>query len=204
MAAPCGSGCSSGCAAPSCGAEIASCDPCGTPSCGVETACCPAPRKPLLSALKGLKGKLCGLKSKLSCASACAPSCGAEIAACDPCAAPTCGAEMAPCGSGCGAAPSCGAEIAACDPCAAPSCDSGCGKKKGLLAKIFSCKKSSCCDAAVACDSCAAPAGCSSCGGTAVSAPVASPAIAPAPVVDPHAYLNTKRHVIQASSTRIR
>jgi hypothetical protein len=33
---------------------------------------------------------------------------------------------------------------------------------------------------------------------------VASPAAAPAPVVDPHAYMNTKRHVIQASSTRIR
>jgi hypothetical protein len=32
---------------------------------------------------------------------------------------------------------------------------------------------------------------------------VASPAAAPAPVVDPHAYMNTKRHVIQAS-TRIR
>jgi len=203
MAAPCGSGCG---AAPSCGAEIASCDPCGTPSCGVESPCGAHHRKPILSALKGLKGKLCGLKGKLAGKLACAPSCGAEIAACDPCAAPTCGVETAPCGSGCGAAPTCGAEIAACDPCAAPSCDSGCGLKKhrGLLAKIFSCKKSSGCDAAVACDSCAAPAGCSSCGGTSVAAPVAAPAAAPAPVVDPHAYLNTKRHVIQASSTRIR
>lgn len=198
MAAPCGTGIGAG-AGPSCGAEIAACDPCGTPSCGVESPC-RAPRKPLLSALKGLKGKLCGIKSKL----ACAPSCGSEIAACDPCAAPSCGAEMAPCGSGFGAGPSCGAEIAACDPCGTPSCDSGCGlKKRGLLAKIFSCKKSSCCDTVVACDSCAAPAGCSSCG-TSVAAPVAAPAAAPAPVVDPHAYMNTKRHVIQASITRIR
>jgi hypothetical protein len=28
--------------------------------------------------------------------------------------------------------------------------------------------------------------------------------MAPAPVVDPHAYLNTNRRVIQASSTRVR
>ena len=188
MAAPCGPSC-----APSCGAEIASCDPCGAPSCGVESSCC-APRTPILSKLKA---RLCGLKSKLSCKSACAPSCGAETA-CDPC----------------NAGPSCGAEIAACDPCAAPSCDSGCGKKMfkgGLLAKIFKCKSS--CDAAPSCDSCAAPSGCSSCasapsgssyGGTSVPAPMAAPAASPAPVVDPHAYMNTKRHVIQASSTRIR
>ncbi len=224
MAAPCGSGCGAApscapsCAAapscgpncgPSCGAEIAACGP----SCGVESSCC-GPRRPILSALKA---KLCGLKSKLSCKSACAPSCGAETA-CSPCGAPacgagpSCGAEMAPCGSGCGSAPSCGpscgAEIAACDPCGAPSCDSGCGMKRkhgGLLAKIFKCKSNSCCDAAPSCDSgCNAPSGCSSCGGTPVSAPMAAPMAAPAPVVDPHAYLNTKRHVIQASSTRIR
>ena len=207
MAAPCGSGCAAPSCGPSCGAEIASCG--SGPSCGVESSCC-GPRRPILSALKA---KLCGLKSKLSCKSACAPSCGAE--ACDPCgAAPSCGAEMAaPCGSGCAApscGPSCGAEIAACDPCGAPSCDSGCGLrigKRGLLAKIFKCK-SSCdtgCDAAPSCSSCgSAPSGCSSCGGTSVSAPSAAPMAAPAPVVDPHAYMNTKRHVIQASSTRIR
>jgi hypothetical protein len=35
---------------------------------------------------------------------------------------------------------------------------------------------------------------------------VAAPAeaLAPAPVVDPHAYLNTNRGIIQASSTRVR
>ncbi len=210
MAAPCGSGCGAApSCGPSCGAEIASCG--SAPSCG-ESSCC-APRRPILSALKS---RLSGLRSKLSCNSACAPSCGAETAC-----GPSCGAEMAaPCGSGCGAAPSCGpscgAEIAACDPCGAPSCDSGCGLKigkRGLLAKIFKCKSS--CDTAVSCDSCAAPSGCSSCasapsgcnscgGGTAISAPMSAPMAAPAPVVDPHAYMNTKRHVIQASSTRIR
>ena len=134
--------------------------------------------------------------------------CGAKSSCCDTYVTePSCGAEIAsPCGSGY-AAPSCGAEIAACDPCSsAPSCDSGFGGRKhcGLLAKIFSGKKKGC-DAG-ACDSCASPvaAGCSSCGGTAISAPVASPMAAPAPVVDPHAYMNTKRHVIQASNTRIR
>ena len=205
IAAPCGSGCG---AAPSCGAEIASCDPCSAaPSCGVETSCC-GPRRPILSALKA---KLAGLKSKLACH---APSCGVE--ACDPCgSAPTCGVETAPCAAAPSCAPTCGAEISACDPCAAPSCDSGCGLKigkRGLLAKIFKCKSS--CDAAPSCDSCAsAPvSGCSSCGGTPVAAPAAAPVAAPAaapvaapaPVVDPHAYMNTKRHVIQASSTRIR
>jgi len=200
MAAPCGSGCG---AAPSCGAEIASCDPCSA----APSSCC-APRRPILSALKA---KLHGLKSKLACKSACAPSCGAE--ACDPCgSAPTCGVEIASCGSGCGAAPgcgpTCGAEISACDPCGAPSCDSGCGLKigrRGLLAKIFKCNSR--CDTFVSCDSgCnSAPAsGCSSCGGTPVTAPAAAPMASPAPVVDPHAYMNTKRHVIQASSTRIR
>ena len=186
MAAPCGSGCAAPSCGPSCGAEMAACG--SAPSCGVESSCC-GPRRPILSALKA---KLCGLKSKLSCKSACAPSCGAETA-CDPCKT----------------GPSCGAEIAACDPCGAPSCDSGCGLKigkRGLLAKIFKCKSScdSSCDAAPSCNSCgSAPSGCSSCGGTSVSAP-AAPMAAPAPVVDPHAYMNTKRHVIQASSTRIR
>ena len=197
MASPCGSGCGVG---PTCGAEIAA--PCGSgaaPSCGAEIASCNscapscAPHRPILA---HLKGKLGHLKGKLASKSACAPSCSDPIG-------PSCGAEIAsPCGSGY-AAPSCGAEIAACDPCsAASSCDSGFGGRKhcGLLAKIFSGKKKGC-DAG-ACDSCASPvaAGCSSCGGTAVSAPMA----APAPVVDPHAYMNTKRHVIQASNTRIR
>ena len=198
IAAPCGSGCGAG---PSCGAEIAA--PCG-PSCGAETACAPESccnvRTPILDALKGMKGKLKCKLTALKAKHACAPSCGAEVS-CDPCG-PTCGAEIAaPCG------PTCGAEISACDPCAAPSCDSGCGSKKlggGLLAKIFKCKSKAACDSgcATACD--AAPAGCSSCGSTAVEAPHAAPAAAPAPVVDPHAFLNTKRHVIQASSTRIR
>ena len=186
MASPCGSGCGAG---PTCGAEMAA--PCGlgsvAPSCGAEIASCGscaapscAPHRPILA---HLKGKLGHLKGKLASKSACAPSCSDPIG------------------------PSCGAEIAACDPCsAAPSCDSGFGGRKhcGLLAKIFSGKKKGC-DAG-ACDSCASSvaAGCSSCGGTAISAPVASPMAAPAPVVDPHAYMNTKRHVIQASNTRIR
>ena len=231
MAASCGSGCGAApSCGPSCGAEIASCGSapgCGSaPSCGVESACC-APRRPILSALRA---KLSGLKSRLSCnsgcgsscdpcgAPACGPSCGAEMASCGSgCgAAPSCGAEMASCRSGCGAAPSCGpscgAEIAACDPCGPPSCDSGRGcklGKRGLLAKIFKCKSNSCCDAPASCDSgcnsCGTSSGCSSSGGgTAISAPMSAPMAAPAPVVDPHAYINTKRHVIQASSTRIR
>jgi hypothetical protein len=211
---PCGKG-------PSCGAEIAACGSgpsCGAeiacnaaPSCGAETACgnpCGTPvyvRTPVLDKLKGLKGKLVVWKNNLharlashgcdnGCSDPCGPSCGAETAC-----GPSCGAEIAGCGS-CNAAPSCGAEIACNDPCGTPACDSGCGLGKrhgGLLGKLFSHKRG--CDDG-ACDACPT-AGCSSCNGTA--APAAAPAT-PAPAADPHAYMNTNRRVIQASSTRVR
>lgn len=199
------------------------------PSCGVETAACRpvVVRTPVLDGLKGLKCKLAAahankmarlhaakanLHAKLAAkhaalsAPACvttAPSCGAEQAGCGN--GPSCGAEIAAPACGLGNGPSCGAEIAACDPCAgnggiAGGCDSGCGSKKrhgGLLGKLFAKKSASGCDTG-ACDS--VPAGCTSCGST----PVAAPAATPAPVVDPHAYLNTNRGIIQASSTRVR
>ena len=206
---------------PSCGCEMAACDPCASaaPSCGCEMAACgPATcdsgcakkhscKKPLLSLLKKLHAK------KSHCSSA--PSCGCEMGGCS--SDPSCGCEMA----GCAADPSCGCEMAACDPCAsaAPSCgcemaacgpaacDSGCGcgKKKhhGLLSKLFSCHKcDKGCDACDACDAVASPCGCTSTYAP-MSTPMA-PAMAPAPVVDPSAYLNSKRRVIQASSTTIR
>ena len=208
---------------PSCGAETAACDPCGKgpscgaeigacgsgpscgaeiacnagPSCGAEVACadpCGTPvyvRTPVLDKLKSLKGKLVAWKNSIHARHA---SCGCETAC-----GPTCGAEIASCGP-CNGAPTCGAEIAACDPCGAPACDSGCGIGKrhgGLLGKLFGHKKG--CDE-VACDACPS-AGCSSCNGT--PAP-AAPAAAPAPAADPHAYMNTNRRVIQASSTRVR
>ncbi len=212
--------------APTCGTEIAApaCDPCSAapscgPSCGVESACC-GTHRPLLSTLRGIKCRLSNLKGKLACH---APSCGCETAACDPCgaapacgAAPTCGCEIA--APRCGlfshkrglscAAPTCGCEVAApaCDPCgAAPSCDSGCGcapkcGRPGILAKLF--RHKSCCDSA--CDAAPSCSSCSSCGSTTMAAPVDAAPAAPAPVVDPHAYLNTQRRVIQASSTRVR
>ena len=208
---------------PSCGTEIAgACDPCAGnnggvagPSCGVETSACgsaPVCRTPVLDGLKGLKCKLhaahvekmnkihnaaANLHARLAAkhAAKVAPTCGSEIAA------PSCGAEVAGgCGNGLiGRGPSCGAEVAACDPCsgAAAGCDGGIGGAKrscGLLGKIFKSKSS--CDAAAGCDS-----GCSSCGSVPAAA---APALAPAPVVDPHAYLNTNRGIIQASSTRVR
>ena len=185
IAAPCGNGCGQG---PTCGAEIAApaCDPCAAaagPSCGVEVGCGPVCRTPVLDKLKGLKCKLHNAKANI----------GAHIKG------KLAALKARGCDSGCG--PTCGAEIAACDPCAAPACDSGCGLGKrhaGLLSKIF--KHKGGCDS-IACD--AAPAGCSSCGSSPAAAP-AAPAAAPAPVVDPHAYMNTNRRVIQASSTRVR
>lgn len=169
-----GSGCDSACCDTGCSAD---------PSCGCELACEPS----------------CGCESPCGDACGAAPTCGCEISACgDACgAAPTCGCEISACGDACGAAPSCGCEIAA--------CDSGCGSKKkcgGLLSKLFKKRGNSCCDA-MACDSgCAsAPCGCSS------AAPVAAPAVEgqaapmpPAPVVDPSAYLQSNRRVIQATS----
>jgi hypothetical protein len=212
--------------APSCGCEIAACGPSAGPSCGCEMAACEAAPScgceiaacdPCASACdtgcghgrkkhRGLLARLFDCHKKDNCCAA--PSCGCEVAACEPCA-PSCGCEMA----ACEAAPSCGCEIAACDPCAS-ACDSGCGlghgkgrKHGGLLARLFHHKDRGC----DACDACgmtvAAP--CSSCnggsynGGSYNVAPQAAPA-APAPVVDPSAYLNSKRRVIQASSTTVR
>ncbi len=211
----CGGGCEPSCgveiacdpcgAGPTCGCEIATCDPCAAaPSCGCEIACdpcCKARRKPLQELLGRLQCKKNALVSRLHARKACcdtgcgaAPTCGCEIAACDPCAAPTCGCEIAACDP-CAAAPSCGCEVVACDPC---GCDSVCGKKcGGLLSKLFQRRNKGCCDSG--CDV-AVSCGCG-------SAPVAAPAVSgdaapmpPAPVVDPSAYLQSNRRVIQATS----
>ncbi|MEO8269681.1 MAG: hypothetical protein ABI557_08175, partial [Aureliella sp.] len=118
------------------------------------------------------------------------------------CAAPSCGCEVA--------APSCGCEISSCDPCGATGCDSGCGRKcGGLLSKLFQHKNRGGCDS-LGCDSGCASSGCSTCGGGSVSygsSPVAAPEVhgdaapmPPAPIVDPSAYLQSNRRVIQATS----
>ncbi len=68
-----------------------------------------------------LGGHGCGCASTCCDTSIAGPSCGSELAGCDPCgkgAGPSCGAELAacdPCSKAAG--PSCGAELAACDPC---------------------------------------------------------------------------------------
>ncbi len=201
----CGGGCS---AAPSCGCEIAA------PACGgCESSCfdpcgcdsgCKVRRRPLMELLGKAKCTLGSLGSRRACCdTGCGDPCG------DVCAAPSCGCEIAApaCGGGCGAGPSCGCEISACDPCGAPSCGRSCG---GLLGKLFQ-RKNRCCDSMIAsCDS-GCDGGCSSCGGGSVSygssAPVAAPVIhgdaapmPPAPIVDPSAYLQSNRRVIQATS----
>ena len=139
----------------------------------------------------------------------CEPTCGCESSCCESCCEPACGCEASCCESSC------------CEPCQKKS--SG-----GLLAKLFggfSCKKDNCCDSCCdSCGTCCEPAcgcemGCSSCGsmpaapacsscngGAAPAAPAPAPAVEdaapmpPAPVVDPSAYLNSKRRVIQAST----
>lgn len=193
--------CGNGCGAPTCGVESAcgagpSCGCETAPSCGCETSCCKPRRKPLLELLHAVECKKKALISKLhvckkGCDSGCCePSCGI--------ADPSCGCESTPaCGSGCGAAPSCGCEIAA------PCCDTGCGcgpKKCGLLSKLFKHKHKACCDSA--CDACptAGCSSCSSCGGSAAAPAAEAAPMPPAPVVDPSAYLQSNRRVIQATS----
>lgn len=202
----CGAAPSCGCeiAAPSCGCEIAapSCNVgCGaTDLCGCDSGCKPR-RRPLMELCSKAKCQARKLGNRHACG---APTCGCEIAA------PACGGcGSSSCDGGCGAAPSCGCEISACDPCGATGCDSGCGRKSGgLLSKLFQRKNRGGCDSL--CDSGCASSGCSSCGGGSVSypsSPVAAPEVhgdaapmPPAPIVDPSAYLQSNRRVIQATS----
>ena len=175
---------------PACGVENGCTAGCAAPSCGTETACCTPKRKPLLSLLHSLKPK------KLGCDNGCAadPGCGIENA-CDP----GCGIENGGCAAGPACGPDCGIEVASCDN----GCDSGCKiKRPRLLDLLFKCKSKGCdevsCDAISACGCGAAPAAAPA----APAAPAASEAapMPPAPVVDPSAYLQSKRRVIQASS----
>lgn len=198
VAAPACGGCA---AAPSCGCEIAApaCGGCvSADPCGCDVGCKPR-RRPLMELIGKAKCSLHKVGSRRACDCG-VPSCGCELAA------PACGGcGSSACDGGCSAAPSCGCEISACDPCGAVSCDSGCGRKcGGLLSKLFQ-RKNRCCDTLV-CDS-----GCSTCGSGSVnygsSAPVAAPVVngdaapmPPAPIVDPSAYLQSNRRVIQATS----
>lgn len=230
--APCNTGCaaapSCGCE-PSCGAEVSCCKPCkkplqnllkrvkcNLPKLSIERTCGPVCCDNGCGA-----APTCGCEDPCNKGCAAAPSCGCE----DPCGCnkgcklfkgPSCGCED-PCNKGCAAAPSCGCEAPACGCNAAPSCgceavDPCCNKglkislqirRPNLLGKLF--KKSACCDAC-GCDTGCAAAPCSSCGGNApVAAPAASGEVAPAPpapVVDPSAYLNSKRRVVQTSFVR--
>ena len=151
----------------------------------------------------------CGCEAAPSCGCEAAPSCGCE-------AAPSCGCEAAP-SCGCEAAPSCGCE-------AAPSCGCGCGG--GLLGKLKKCGGNCCpllklnlpkisgcgcgCSAAPSCG-CAgesqidcdspseAPAANNGDPGEAPDASDAAP-MPPAPLVDPSAFLPSKRRVIGTSA----
>ena len=168
-----GSGCDSTCC------DTVVCEP----ACGAETACSPCEPvcgaeivcdSPCAAPRKGLLDKLFGGKSccDAGCDVACEPACGAEVVDC------------------CSAAPTCGCEVVTCKP-----------KRAGLLSKLFGglkCKSG--CDTA-----CDVMPGCTSCGSTPAPAMEAAPSeeakpMPPAPVVDPTAFLNNKRRVIQAST----
>jgi hypothetical protein len=68
-----------------------------------------------------------------------------------------------------------------------------------LLARLFGHHKSNCDSACDACG-CGEATGCSGCSSSSEAAASDAAPVPPAPVVDPSAYLNSKRRVIQASS----
>ncbi len=203
------SSCEAKCSDPGCGAE---------PSCGCDTGCVVDPgcgcddgcdtgcaAKPLRKRCR--IGLLDRLRShcRTSCDSKCGdPGCGAE---------PSCG-----CDTGCVVDPGCGCDDGCDTGCAAKPCRKRC--RVSLLDRIFShrcSKKTGCCEPSCGCDTgCEPTCGCEpSCGcdnGCGDVAPIApAPAKAPkkaakkvtatppAPVVDPSAFLPTKRHFIQAN-----
>ncbi len=171
----CNSGCADKCCDvdPGCGCEVVD------PGCGCNDGCdskCGAKkccRRPLLDLFKR------------SCKSGCADKC------CD--VDPGCGCEVVDPGCGCD------------DGCSSK----GCGRKKlNLLDRIFGCKrcKTSCCEPACGCDpgcGCEPDCGVPMKGFSPKEADVDEAApVPPAPVVDPSAFLPTKRHFIQTNLVR--
>lgn len=192
-------GCGDACCEPVCGVDagfggVAGCgSACGEPVCGIEAGCC-EPACGVASCDTGCGHHRGGLLTKLFG--------GLNHMGCDSCCEPICGIEATAC-----CEPACGYS----DPCCDTGC--GCGHKPRLLDLLFGGLNKGCCD--TACDAYAgASCGCTSGGAysvpssTAPAAPIEVQAddapMPPAPVVDPSAYLNTKRRVIQASTRYVR
>ena len=157
----------------------------------------------------GVKSKGCCDRGRRSCASKRRGCCHREAK----CAVdPGCGVKRHGC---CAKSNGCSAKGNGC-------CDKGtsCCKRRCLLDALFSCKrccnngcasKSSCCEAKCAVDpGCCVDPGCHvhpSCGGHPAPAQKdggAKAPMPPAPIVDPSAYVPSKRRVVQVSSTIIR
>lgn len=184
-------GCEDPCAEPACGFEA----PCAEPVCGCEDpcaavacdCCCVKCRKrPLLDMLRRLR-------NKVTCDTCCEPVCGCE----DPCAEPVCGCE---------------------DPCAEMVGDPCCPPKRpglALVRRIFGGRKSSCCEPVCGYEEpvCGYEPGCGfemapPAGGAPTEAEqgdngeAEGDEVGPAPVVDPTAFLPTKRRFIQTNLVR--
>jgi hypothetical protein len=98
-----------------------------------------------------------------------------------------CGSKCG-CDNGCGARAKCGCD----NGCATKGCDAGCATKCGAPAPKCGCD--------AGCAAKAPTCGCDG-GGAHVPAPaVEQKPMPPAPVVDPSAFLHTRRPVVQASS----
>lgn len=167
---------------PSCGCNGAVVDPscgCNAP-CGAKASCC---RKITISIklpkIRPLLNRGC---CKPACCEAVDPSCGCNNAD------PSCGCNAAADPScGCNTAATCGCEST--PACCKPAC------RKGLLDRIFACKKKACCE-----DPCCEDPGCESkCGCSGEAAPAAAPAagetapMPPAPMTDPAAFVSPAR-----------
>ncbi|MCH2128581.1 MAG: hypothetical protein MK179_05525 [Pirellulaceae bacterium] len=185
---------------PSCGCEAEpSCGCEEEPSCGCEAASCGCGH-----VLGGLLGNGCCnlLKLNLPCLNNC--GCGCDDADCDD--APSCGCETEP-SCGCDAEPSCGCEAASC----------GCGL--GLLSRISNCGGGCCpilklnlpilgCGCDTGCDT-GCDAGCDAGGDDAPGeAPASDDAgeasdaapMPPAPLVDPSAFVPSKRQIFATNA----
>jgi hypothetical protein len=223
-----GCGCEAkGCAVKDC---TAACDPCaGKAACGCEKAAkC---RRPLFAckASKACCEKGCEAKDPGCCEK---PACGAEKDPCtgkgDACAPKchrplfakkckkACCEEKGCCEKGgeakdpgCCEKPTCGAEK---DPCTGKG--DACGRKckPSLLDRIFACRKAckpACCEDKAGCGAekaCGAEAACGAGAEQKGSEKKVedNPTVPAAPVVDPAAFLHSRRHVVQASTTLVR
>ena len=216
----CDDGCDPGCGVASCddccnGCDSGCCDGgcdsgCCEPTCGAASSCGCSKKK----CRGGLLSRLFSCKKSNCCSSCCSePTCGVADCCDNGCDSGCCdggccdnGCDSGCCDNGC--------DSGCCEPTCGAASSCGCSKKcrGGLLAKLFSGKKKSCCStngceptcgAAGCCDGGCSAAPTCGCVGTSTAQPEAAVSddhsVPPAPVVDPSASKMHRLNVIKAS-----